>query len=173
MCGSHRHTTHNYVTMTFYWPWCVSFHFNPSCISLSLSLCCVDMKFLIISLTDFWCIMGIGDNDLPTSLSLSLSLLCLYDTPYTMNIYMYNLPFWFTVRIGDDDLLPTLMHEFPFLHVSPHTAQRMWAQQMKHMEHLTKAAISQKYKKPKTQSKVRTASSKCCLVIPMLIEKHP
>ncbi|XP_030841082.1 trichohyalin [Strongylocentrotus purpuratus] len=64
------------------------------------------------------------------------------------------------LRIGDDDLLPTLMHEFPFLHVSPHTAQRMWAQQMKHMEHLTKAAISQKYKKPKTQSKIEEAERK-------------
>ncbi|XP_041473055.1 centrosomal protein of 95 kDa-like isoform X1 [Lytechinus variegatus] len=64
------------------------------------------------------------------------------------------------LRIGDDDLLPTLMHEFPFLHLSPHTAQRMWAQQMKHMEHLTKAAISQKYKKPKTQSKIEEAERK-------------
>ncbi|XP_072168335.1 uncharacterized protein [Diadema setosum] len=64
------------------------------------------------------------------------------------------------LRVGDDDLLPTLMHEFPFLHVSPHSAQRMWSQQMKHMEHLTKMALSHQQRKPKSQSKIEEAEKK-------------
>ena len=71
------------------------------------------------------------------------------------NLYFHFKCFPPAVRIGDDDLLPTLMQEFPFLHVSPHTAQRMWAQQARHMEHLTRTTLEQRYKKPKTQAKVR------------------
>ena len=60
-----------------------------------------------------------------------------------------------SVSIGEDEMLPTVMQEFPFLHVSPQTAHDMWAKQMRQMEQLTKMGIDQQYKKTKTQLKVK------------------
>ena len=50
-------------------------------------------------------------------------------------------------------MLPTVMQEFPFLHVSPHTAHNMWSKQMRQMEQLTKAGLDLP-RKNKTQLKV-------------------
>ncbi|XP_038047602.1 centrosomal protein of 95 kDa-like [Patiria miniata] len=61
------------------------------------------------------------------------------------------------LSIGDDEMLPTVMQEFPFLHVSPQTAHDMWAKQMRQMEQLTKMGLDQKYKKTKTQLKMEDA----------------
>ncbi|XP_033630003.1 centrosomal protein of 95 kDa-like isoform X1 [Asterias rubens] len=64
------------------------------------------------------------------------------------------------LSIGEDEMLPTVMQEFPFLHVSPQTAHDMWAKQMRQMEQLTKMGIDQQYKKTKTQLKMEEAEKR-------------
>ncbi|XP_022092702.1 centrosomal protein of 95 kDa-like isoform X2 [Acanthaster planci] len=64
------------------------------------------------------------------------------------------------LSIGEDEMLPTVMQEFPFLHVSPQTAHDMWAKQMRQMEQLTKMGVDQQYKKTKTQLKREEAEKR-------------
>ncbi|XP_072042870.1 uncharacterized protein [Amphiura filiformis] len=63
------------------------------------------------------------------------------------------------LHIGDDEMLPTVMQEFPFLHVSPHTAHNMWSKQMRQMEQLTKSGLDLPTKN-KTQIKMEEAEKR-------------
>ncbi|XP_033100569.1 centrosomal protein of 95 kDa-like [Anneissia japonica] len=61
--------------------------------------------------------------------------------------------------IEDDEMLPTVMSEFPMLHVSPHTAHNMWSKQMRQLEQLTQSGISNT-KKTRTQMKMEEAEKR-------------
>ncbi|XP_032221052.2 centrosomal protein of 95 kDa isoform X2 [Nematostella vectensis] len=55
-------------------------------------------------------------------------------------------------------ILPVLYDEFPFLHVSPHTAKEMWKRQSRHLSRLTKTGSD--VKKTKSQRLVEEAEAR-------------
>ncbi|NXM68330.1 CEP95 protein, partial [Serilophus lunatus] len=61
------------------------------------------------------------------------------------------------MTIRDNDLLLKLLEEFPYLHISHHTLNKMWQQQLAHTEHL-KAASGRIT--PKLQNEVQQALRK-------------
>ncbi|XP_074703772.1 centrosomal protein of 95 kDa isoform X1 [Strix aluco] len=61
------------------------------------------------------------------------------------------------MKVRDDDLLFQLLEEFPHLHISHHTMNKMWQQQLAHTEQL-KAASGRT--KPKLQNEVQQALKK-------------
>ncbi|NXS11252.1 CEP95 protein, partial [Neodrepanis coruscans] len=61
------------------------------------------------------------------------------------------------MTIRDNDLLLKLLEEFPYLHISHHTLNKMWQQQLAHTEHL-KAASGRI--RPKLQNEVQQALRK-------------
>ncbi|XP_077980489.1 centrosomal protein of 95 kDa-like [Glandiceps talaboti] len=63
------------------------------------------------------------------------------------------------LTVHEDDLLPTMLSEFPFLHVSPQTAHDMWSKQMRQIEQLAKAEEDH-IKKTKTQRQLEEAESR-------------
>ncbi|XP_006816335.1 centrosomal protein of 95 kDa-like [Saccoglossus kowalevskii] len=63
------------------------------------------------------------------------------------------------LTVQEDDLLPTMLQEFPFLHVSPQTAHDMWRKQMRQIEQLAKAEEHHK-KKTKTQLQLEEAGKR-------------
>ncbi|XP_070579944.1 centrosomal protein of 95 kDa-like isoform X2 [Ptychodera flava] len=63
------------------------------------------------------------------------------------------------LTVHEDDLLPTMLEEFPFLHVSPQTAHDMWSKQMRQIELLAKADEHHQ-RKTKTQKKLEEAESR-------------
>ncbi|CAH1274451.1 CEP95 [Branchiostoma lanceolatum] len=64
-----------------------------------------------------------------------------------------------TMTVKDNDLLPVLMEEFPFLHVSPHTMANMWRRQMKQIEQITKMSEPVS-KRTKTQKQFEDAKKR-------------
>ncbi|XP_064423571.1 centrosomal protein of 95 kDa [Latimeria chalumnae] len=64
------------------------------------------------------------------------------------------------MKIKDNDLLPLLLEEFPYLKISPHTLNRMWKQQFRQIEHLTKSASEEERTRVKLQSEVEAAKKK-------------
>ncbi|XP_035695703.1 centrosomal protein of 95 kDa-like [Branchiostoma floridae] len=64
-----------------------------------------------------------------------------------------------TLTVKDNDLLPVLMEEFPFLHVSPHTMANMWRRQMKQIEQITKMSEPVS-KRTKTQKQFEDAKKR-------------
>ncbi|XP_071965178.1 uncharacterized protein [Antedon mediterranea] len=69
--------------------------------------------------------------------------------------------------IEDDEMLPTVMSEFPMLHVSPHTAHNMWSRQMRQLEQLTKSGFNQS-RKTKTQRKMEEAEKRQELLLSIM-----
>ncbi|NWS55953.1 CEP95 protein, partial [Chunga burmeisteri] len=61
------------------------------------------------------------------------------------------------MKVRDDDLLFQLLEEFPHLHISHHTMNKMWQQQLAHTEQL-KAASGRT--RPKLQNEVQQALKK-------------
>ena len=64
----------------------------------------------------------------------------------------------FTVVLNEDEILPMMEEEFPFLHLSPHTAKLMWQKQMRQVHTLYKAARS--IRPSKAQQQVEDAKKK-------------
>ncbi|XP_008938810.1 PREDICTED: centrosomal protein of 95 kDa [Merops nubicus] len=69
------------------------------------------------------------------------------------------------MRVRDDDLLFQLLEEFPHLHISHHTMNKMWQQQLAHTEQL-KAASGRT--RPKLQNEVQQALKKHELLVAMI-----
>ncbi|XP_010280069.1 PREDICTED: centrosomal protein of 95 kDa [Phaethon lepturus] len=69
------------------------------------------------------------------------------------------------MKVRDDDLLFQLLEEFPHLHISHHTMNKMWQQQLAHTEQL-KAASGRT--RPKLQSEVQQALKKHELLVAII-----
>ncbi|NXG72323.1 CEP95 protein, partial [Baryphthengus martii] len=69
------------------------------------------------------------------------------------------------MKIRDDDLLFQLLEEFPHLHISHHTMNKMWQQQLAHTEQL-KAASGRT--RPKLQNEVQQALKKHELLVAII-----
>ncbi|NXL28547.1 CEP95 protein, partial [Glaucidium brasilianum] len=69
------------------------------------------------------------------------------------------------MKVRDDDLLFQLLEEFPHLHISHHTMNKMWQQQLAHTEQL-KAASGRT--KPKLQNEVQQALKKYELLVAII-----
>ncbi|XP_078258032.1 centrosomal protein of 95 kDa-like [Rhinoraja longicauda] len=72
------------------------------------------------------------------------------------------------MKIHDNDLLPLLLEEFPYLSVSPHTMNRMWKQQFKQVEQLTKSSSEQDRNQVKLQSAIEDAQRKHDLLMDII-----
>ncbi|XP_074016189.1 centrosomal protein of 95 kDa [Numenius arquata] len=69
------------------------------------------------------------------------------------------------MKVRDDDLLFQLLEEFPHLHISHHTMNKMWQQQLAHTEQL-KAASGRT--RPQLQNEVRQALKKHELLLAII-----
>nr|XP_033817964.1 centrosomal protein of 95 kDa isoform X2 [Geotrypetes seraphini] len=73
-----------------------------------------------------------------------------------------------SMKIKDNDLLPLLLEEFPYLYISPHTLNEMWKHQLTQMEQLTKSASEEDRNRTKLLSEVETAQKKHDLLIKII-----
>ncbi|XP_043570975.1 centrosomal protein of 95 kDa-like [Chiloscyllium plagiosum] len=69
------------------------------------------------------------------------------------------------MKIQDNDLLPLLLEEFPYLPLSPHAMNRMWKQQFKQIEQLIKSGLDGDRSQAKLQSAIEDAQKKHDLLI--------
>ncbi|NXI51479.1 CEP95 protein, partial [Chloroceryle aenea] len=69
------------------------------------------------------------------------------------------------MKVRDDDLLFQLLEEFPHLHISHHTMNKMWRQQLAHTEQLKAAAGRTR---PKLQNEVQQALKKQELLVAII-----
>ncbi|XP_069511115.1 centrosomal protein of 95 kDa isoform X2 [Ambystoma mexicanum] len=72
------------------------------------------------------------------------------------------------MKIKENDLLPLLLDEFPYLHVSPHTLNKMWKHQFSQMEQLTKSASEEDRNKARLQNEVEVAQKKHDLLVEII-----
>ncbi|XP_062886666.1 centrosomal protein of 95 kDa-like isoform X1 [Mobula hypostoma] len=72
------------------------------------------------------------------------------------------------MKIHDNDLLPLLLEEFPYLSVSPHTMNRMWKQQLRQIEQLTRSSSEQDRSQAKLQSAIEDAQRKHDLLMDII-----
>ncbi|XP_029456617.1 centrosomal protein of 95 kDa isoform X2 [Rhinatrema bivittatum] len=72
------------------------------------------------------------------------------------------------IKIKDNDLLPLLLEEFPYLHISPHTLNQMWKQQFAQMEQLTKSASEEDRSRVKLINEVEVAQKQHDLLVEIL-----
>lgn len=70
-------------------------------------------------------------------------------------VYLFLYP---TVTIRDNDLLLQLLEEFPHLHISPRTLNKMWHQQLAQTEHLKAPSARPR---PKLQNEVSVLILPC------------
>ncbi|NXJ90151.1 CEP95 protein, partial [Corythaixoides concolor] len=69
------------------------------------------------------------------------------------------------MKVRDDDLLFQLLEEFPHLHISQHTMNKMWQQQLAHTEQLKAASARTR---PKLQNEVQQALKKHELLVTII-----
>ncbi|NXD76752.1 CEP95 protein, partial [Halcyon senegalensis] len=69
------------------------------------------------------------------------------------------------MKVRDDDLLFQLLEEFPHLHITHHTMNKMWQQQLAHTEQLKAAAGRTR---PKLQNEVQQALKKHELLVAII-----
>ncbi|XP_009978801.1 PREDICTED: centrosomal protein of 95 kDa, partial [Tauraco erythrolophus] len=69
------------------------------------------------------------------------------------------------MKVRDDDLLLQLLEEFPHLHISHHTMNKMWQQQLAHTEQLKAASARTR---PKLQNEVQQALKKHELLVAII-----
>uniref|UniRef100_A0A4W3JZC9 Centrosomal protein 95 n=2 Tax=Callorhinchus milii TaxID=7868 RepID=A0A4W3JZC9_CALMI len=72
------------------------------------------------------------------------------------------------MKIKDNDLLPLLLDEFPYLQISPHTMNRMWKQQFRQIEQLTRSTGEQNRTQTKLQSEIEDAQRKHDLLVQII-----
>ncbi|XP_043936816.1 centrosomal protein of 95 kDa [Protopterus annectens] len=72
------------------------------------------------------------------------------------------------MKIKDNDLLPLLMEEFPYLHISPHALNKMWKQQFRQIEQLSKSASEEDRTKTKLQNEVEEAQRKHDILVEII-----
>ena len=63
-----------------------------------------------------------------------------------------------SVILREDDILPVMEEEFPFLHLSPVTAKLMWQKQMRQISNLCSAGATSN--QTKTQKQIEEAEKK-------------
>ncbi|XP_030064292.1 centrosomal protein of 95 kDa [Microcaecilia unicolor] len=73
-----------------------------------------------------------------------------------------------SMKIKDNDLLPLLVEEFPYLHISPHTLNQMWKRQLGQLEQLTKSASEEDRSRVKLLSEVETTQKKHDLLVEII-----
>ncbi|XP_065272123.1 centrosomal protein of 95 kDa [Emys orbicularis] len=71
------------------------------------------------------------------------------------------------MKVKDNDLLPLLLEEFPYLHISHHSMNKMWQQQLAQMEQL-KSASGKDRSRLKLQSEVEEALKKHDLLVDII-----
>ncbi|NXW46467.1 CEP95 protein, partial [Nyctiprogne leucopyga] len=69
------------------------------------------------------------------------------------------------MKVRDDDLLFQLLEEFPHLHISHHTMNKMWQQQLAHTEQLKATSVRTK---PNLQNEVQQALKKHELLVAII-----
>ncbi|KAG8446064.1 hypothetical protein GDO86_013800 [Hymenochirus boettgeri] len=69
------------------------------------------------------------------------------------------------MKIKDNDLLPMLLDEFPYLQISPHTLKGMWKGQVAQMEILSKASEEDERSERKLQNEVEEVRKKHDLLV--------
>ncbi|XP_074116631.1 centrosomal protein of 95 kDa isoform X2 [Sminthopsis crassicaudata] len=76
------------------------------------------------------------------------------------------------LKIKDDNLLPLLLEEFPYLHISGQTLGKMWKQQLFQTEQLRKLASGVEQSKKKFQFKVEEALRRHDLLAEIVKKEH-
>ncbi|XP_067403448.1 centrosomal protein of 95 kDa isoform X2 [Emydura macquarii macquarii] len=71
------------------------------------------------------------------------------------------------MKVKDNDLLPLLLEEFPYLHVSRHSMNKMWQQQLAQIEQL-KAASGKERSRLKLHNEVEEALKKQDLLVEII-----
>lgn len=71
------------------------------------------------------------------------------------------------MRLKENDLLPTLLEEFPGVHLSPHALGRMWKQQMRQVDHLN-APENQRSSRIKMANEVEAAQRRHDLLVEII-----
>ncbi|KAM8945726.1 centrosomal protein of 95 kDa [Pelodytes ibericus] len=64
------------------------------------------------------------------------------------------------MKIKENNLLPLLLEEFPYLHISPHTLNKMWKGQSAQIEQLNKSVQEDEHSERKLQNEVEDAQRK-------------
>ncbi|XP_077462131.1 centrosomal protein of 95 kDa-like isoform X2 [Stigmatopora argus] len=72
------------------------------------------------------------------------------------------------LQVKDNDLLPVLLEELPFLHISPHDLGRMWQKQKRQVEQLRSQASGSKQQRIKLSEELKEAQRKHDLLAEML-----
>lgn len=72
------------------------------------------------------------------------------------------------MKIKDNDLLPLLMEEFPYLHISPHTLNKMWKHQFSQIEQLSRSASEEERSRARLQNEVEVAQKKHDLLVEII-----
>lgn len=70
----------------------------------------------------------------------------------------FEFTIFLSVILYEDEILPVMQEEFPFLQLSPHTAKMMWQKQMRQVHTLCKAA--QLNRPSKAQKQIEDAQRK-------------
>ncbi|XP_051851244.1 centrosomal protein of 95 kDa isoform X2 [Antechinus flavipes] len=76
------------------------------------------------------------------------------------------------LKIKDDNLLPLLLEEFPYLHISGQTLGKMWKQQLFQTEQLRKMASGVEQSKKKFQFKIEEALRRHDLLAEIVKKEH-
>ncbi|XP_074080877.1 centrosomal protein of 95 kDa [Macrotis lagotis] len=76
------------------------------------------------------------------------------------------------LKIKDDNLLPMLLEEFPYLHISGQTLGKMWKQQLFQTEQLRKVTSGAEQSKKKFQFKVEEALRQHDLLAEIVKKEH-
>ncbi|XP_020856422.1 centrosomal protein of 95 kDa isoform X2 [Phascolarctos cinereus] len=76
------------------------------------------------------------------------------------------------LKIKDDNLLPMLLEEFPYLHISGQTLGKMWKQQLFQTEQLRKVTSGMEQSKKKFQFKIEEALRRHDLLAEIVKKEH-
>ncbi|XP_037112022.1 centrosomal protein of 95 kDa-like isoform X1 [Syngnathus acus] len=69
------------------------------------------------------------------------------------------------LKVKENELLPLLLEELPFLHISPHELGLMWQQQKQHAEQLNAQAFAQKQRRSRFSRELEEAQRKHDLLV--------
>ncbi|KAL7404596.1 hypothetical protein ABVT39_016913 [Epinephelus coioides] len=73
-----------------------------------------------------------------------------------------------SMKVKENELLPVLLEEWPYLHISPHTLGRMWEQQMQQVDRLHALSSSDSRRRSKLSSQVEEAQRKHDLLVEII-----
>ncbi|XP_041641094.1 centrosomal protein of 95 kDa-like isoform X1 [Cheilinus undulatus] len=73
-----------------------------------------------------------------------------------------------SVKVKENELLPVLLEELPYLHISPHALGRMWEQQMQQVDRLHALSASRGQRRSKLSSQMEEAQRKHDLLVELI-----